>query len=740
MATLTKAQQIRLKEINDDPVLWAQTFLRTYDARLGKETRWTARWYQVEMLRDRTTRRVYRCGRRTGKCLPGDSTILDYRTGERITVKELFERQQAYLITMDEKYKLQKHFTNQIFENGIKEVFEVETSSGRTIRATGNHPLFTATGWAEIDDLKVGDKVAIASKMPYFGNQDVEDEKIKMVAYMIGDGNCTTSTIRFSTASNKIKEDVEESLEFFNCSLIKYNSSKKYDYNIVKKENRNNRFFKNNFLEYLKEIDLLGKDSFNKRIPDFVFKMSKEKIALFLSRLYSTDGWATTYKNRLQIGYSSVSINLIKDVQHLLLRFGINSYITSKKINGMGDKKYYSLYITNSLEAIKFIEEINIYSKEDATKKVYELAKKNKKSDSLIPKEILTFVEEERVRQGLTKRALCEDKDERFRLCYDIKREKLKHYGEVLGNEDIINFSDGDFLFEKIVSIKSVGMMQTYDFTVPITSNFVVDDFITHNTEVMVVDSLYHALTHQNFRVLIVTPYENQVRLAFTRLNELINASPLIKARITSSTKNPYKIDFDNNSGIWGFTTGASTGSGAASIRGQRADLIVMDEVDYMSEADFDSVMMIAGERSDIKIVMSSTPTGKRSKFYQACTDPNMHFTEHYHPSMHNPNWNSEMEAEFRATLSDQGYVHEVEAEFGTQDTGVFDKVKLDKAMQIYDYAYNQLNYYQENNVRLRKETEPEYEGPDILMYSLRNKAPYNPFRTMGVEVCPTAR
>lgn len=256
----------------------------------------------------------------------------------------------------------------------------------------------------------------------------------------------------------------------------------------------------------------------------------------------------------------------------------------------------------------------------------------------------------------------------------------------------------------------------------------------------MVVDSLYHAVTNPNFRVLIVTPYENQVRLAFTRLNELINASPLIKARIVSSTKNPYKIDFDNNSGIWGFTTGASTGSGAASIRGQRADMIVMDEVDYMGEADFDSVMMIAGERSDIKIVMSSTPTGKRSKFYQACTDPNMHFTEHYHPSMHNPNWNAEMEAEFRSILTEQGYVHEVEAEFGTQDTGVFDKVKLDKAIQIYDYAYNPLNYYQESNIRTRREVESGYEGPDMMMYSVRNKAPYNPFRTMGVEVCPTAR
>lgn len=44
----------------------------------------------------------------------------------------------------------------------------------------------------------------------------------------------------------------------------------------------------------------------------------------------------------------------------------------------------------------------------------------------------------------------------------------------------------------------------------------------------------------------------------------------------------------------------------------------------YMNEADFDSVMIIAGERPDIRTVMSSTPTGKRSKFYMACTNPDM--------------------------------------------------------------------------------------------------------------------
>ena len=40
---------------------------RTYDNALKKYTPWTARWYQAEMLRDKSRKKVYRCGRRTGK-------------------------------------------------------------------------------------------------------------------------------------------------------------------------------------------------------------------------------------------------------------------------------------------------------------------------------------------------------------------------------------------------------------------------------------------------------------------------------------------------------------------------------------------------------------------------------------------------------------------------------------------------------------------------------------------------
>lgn len=162
--------------------------------------------------------------------------------------------------------------------------------------------------------------------------------------------------------------------------------------------------------------------------------------------------------------------------------------------------------------------------------------------------------------------------------------------------------------------------------------------------------------------------------------------------------------------------------------------LLVLDEVDYMADADFDSIMAIAGEREGIKIIMSSTPTGRRGQFYNSCTNPDMGFSEHHHPSTHNPNWTDKMEAEFRAMLSDQGYVHEIMAEFGTQDTGVFNKDKVDAAMRVLYYYYEELSYLQNR----QKESLIE-EGYVIeeRIYSAHNPAPFNPLRTMGVKTKP---
>lgn len=141
-----------------------------------------------------------------------------------------------------------------------------------------------------IDSLKQGDKVALAGNLGYFGNHEMNRNEIKLLAYMIGDGNYTTNAIRFCNSSKKIIEELERAVNYFDCELVQYKSGREIDYNIVKKFNRNNNNYKNPVKELLEKHNMFGNNAHSKKIPEAIFKLSKNDTATFLSRLYATDG------------------------------------------------------------------------------------------------------------------------------------------------------------------------------------------------------------------------------------------------------------------------------------------------------------------------------------------------------------------------------------------------------------------------------------------------------------------
>lgn len=146
-----------------------------------------------------------------------------------------------------------------------------------------------------------------------------------------------------------------------------------------------------------------------------------------------------------------------------------------------------------------------------------------------------------------------------------------------------------------------------------------------------------------------------------------------------------------------------------------------------MGDNDYSTVAMIAGERPTIGMTASSTPTGKRGTFYAMCNDPSMGYSEHYTPSTKNPNWSQEMEDQFRAELTPSQYEHEILAEFGSEEAGVFNKERLDEAMRQKYYTYDDLTETQLRNLN-------GMTPPININYNLANPAPGNPFRTMGID------
>lgn len=688
------------------------------------------------MLRDRSVRKVYQCGRR---CLPGWIRIFNPITGEMNSVESLYSIGKTSVATMNNEYKMQIENDCPISFNGKKSVYRLTLKGGKQIDATDNHPFFTAEGWKELKNLQVGEMLATPSKLDFFGNESIDINDIKLLAYMIGDGNCKNKNIRFTQTPNSAQHlEMEQIVKHYDCELFQYPSNKRqYDFIIRKNKFRHNRTYPNKVKNLLIQYDVYNRSADNKVIPKKIFQLKKEQIALFLSRLFATDGWASSsYRNQkwlCEIGYASNSEILIREISHLLLRFGIKSNVSKKT------QKAWNLGIYDKKSINIFAQEIGIYGKEKALQKVVDDVNKKLDLDSFMPKvinkEIISTMKFKQVTKTDLVR-LWEDttrQNSRLRLeKYKLQKQKAKLIAKYLDMHDLSLLIDGDIEWQEIKSIKYIGDFDTYDLTVSNTHNFIANDIITHNTgktETMIVEGLHKVCTNKNFRILYVTPYENQVNLIFMRMREIIQDSPLIKNDVVRMKNSPYMIEFKNGSTIMGFTTGASSGQGAASVRGQRADWIFLDEIDYMAENDFSTVAMIAGERSDIGITASSTPTGKRGTFYRMCTDKSFGYSHHYHPSMHNPNWNQQMEDQFRAELTQSQYDHEILAIFGTEEAGVFDKNKLDKALTFKYYTYDKLT---ENDKRKIELSGGNY--PDEYIYDRNNLPPYNPFRCMGVD------
>lgn len=139
----------------------------------------------------------------------------------------------------------------------------------------------------------------------------------------------------------------------------------------------------------------------------------------------------------------------------------------------------------------------------------------------------------------------------------------------------------------------------------------------------LAIEALWLAFVNEGIRILICTPYKQQTaNLWKDGFNKLIKGNILLESSISKSLQNPYLIEFKNGARILGLTAGSSTGNKGASIRGQNADVLILDEVDYMGEEAIQTIQAISATSRKTRVIISSTPTGKREYFYEACFRP----------------------------------------------------------------------------------------------------------------------
>ena len=202
----------------------------------------------------------------------------------------------------------------------------------------------------------------------------------------------------------------------------------------------------------------------------------------------------------------------------------------------------------------------------------------------------------------------------------------------------------------------------------------------TGKTYAFALNILHRVLTNKDYKVLIATPYEVQAEELINQIREFIHrldpnwgsyADLVIK-----DVKSPnYLMQFSNRSRVRGFTTGSS---GAGSVRGQSANLIILDEVDYMSEADFNSILAILADDPETELWVASTPDSKKALYR---LEQIAEYRKFHYPTFVLPHYSDALDKDFKNQLTDVGYVQEIMAEFGASEMGVFQSYYVDKCV-----------------------------------------------------------
>lgn len=639
-------------------------------------------WYQKEFLLCNAQNKVLRFGRRLGKCVHEDTLII---TGNRgpVRAKELTSNDE--LITFDEKTgKLLPTNNWYMMDNGIKDCLKVISRTGKTDYVTVNHPYLVIRDkmpeWIDANSLKIGDRIAIPKEykntFDKYENQEFDYEKFKLLGYLIADGGTNyKDSVRFTNFNPKTVLDMKNILKKYKCHLSIY---AKGNYGLVKDKKTG---FRNPIISLVKEYNMQSL-AINKKIPEQIFISSKKNLSYFISGMYDCDGWISRRKKGIQIGYCSASRDLIEGLKHLLMRFGIHSVITERRVKYKGEynNKAYTLSIDNLIDAYKFQKEIPLLSKKDKLDKILlEYQTANSKLTT-IPKSFLPFLKQKikDKKESLNKYGFS------MKNCYDPSLEKLEKINNKMQLEELNYLLNSDFLFDEVKFIEKIEKSQTYAITIPETHTFVTNDIITHNTEGFTVEILHRGWMNNssNKPILIIGPFQNLIDEIFDRLESLLAGKDSIYKGKYSRKRQPAEITLSNGIKIKGFTTGTDGNS----IRGQSAQAVYLDECAYIPQEAFKAIMAFKLDNPNVIFRAASTPSMIETNFKSWCLTDSA-WKDYYCPSTVLPNFKEKDEPELRASLTADGYKLEVEAKFIEGSARVFKSHNINNAKEKYNYV-----------------------------------------------------
>jgi replicative DNA helicase len=104
-------------------------------------------------------------------------------TGAEIPIGDLVGKSNFAIWAINpQTFKMERAIVSNAFCTGSKPVYQLKTQLGRSLKATANHKFLTIQGWKRLDELQIGDRIAMPRQIPSPDLQTIVDSDISNFA------------------------------------------------------------------------------------------------------------------------------------------------------------------------------------------------------------------------------------------------------------------------------------------------------------------------------------------------------------------------------------------------------------------------------------------------------------------------------------------------------------------------------------------------------------------------------
>lgn len=379
--------------------------------------------------------------------------------------------------------------TDEAFHNGVRPTLKVKTRCGYEFEGTLNHKMRICRNgrivWCRADKMQVGDRILIDRSWRWH-SAPLEATPVEGYALgaMIGDGSYYSRHFLKMTTSEP---------EFFMPRLeagtgLKFKQCKEPGKWFTRGENSVD--------SWRKRWNMTAAKCANKVLPPGILGAPRDAMAACLRGLFDTDGTIQYSDSKggmaVCVSFSNSSGELVRQMQYILLHFGIVSTRTSRDRDENWETTH-ELLITGD-NARLFAEHIGFDRPHKRRSLLYGLSMRQRSVSVMdaVP-DILEIMKDitqrNRIRKGCATKesnavgykVLCKRKS----VTHHLAQKFLRVFGHLdePGIEDIRRLANPDIFYDTVTSITE-GTCHTYDMHVPDEHQYCANGFHSHNSKV----------------------------------------------------------------------------------------------------------------------------------------------------------------------------------------------------------------------------------------------------------------